>query len=152
PVEIGATMRAIGAGQVIISQHPNFAKGDFVMGLLGWQEYALLKADSGLMKLPADTPLDVALTFGSPSGLAAYFGMLEIGQPKAGDTVVVSGAAGSTGSLAGQIAKIKGCKVIGIAGGADKCHFVMSHLCFDACVDYKHDDITKKILELAPDG
>lgn len=150
-VKIGETMRSIGAGKVIASSHPGFRQGDLVIGLLGWQDYALLDA-KGVIKLPQNVPLDLALTLGGPSGLAAYFGLLEIGKPQAGETVVVSGAAGSTGSIAGQIAKLKGCKVIGIAGGKDKCEIVTGKLGFDACIDYKHENITQKLSELAPSG
>ena len=140
PVGIGEVMRAGAVGRVITSRDPNIAVGDHVVGVLGVQEYAVAKA-KGLTKVdPTLVPLPVYLgTLGMP-GMTAYFGLLEIGQPKAGETVVVSGAAGAVGQVVGQIAKIKGCRVVGITGGADKCAYLRS-IGFDAAIDYKHEDV-----------
>ena len=138
PVEIGEVMRAGGAGRVIASANPAFAVGDHVTGVLGAQEYALVNAQAakGLIKVdPKLAPLPVYVGALGVTGLTAYFGLLDVGQAKAGDTVVVSGAAGATGMVAGQIAKIKGCRAVGIAGGAEKCNYVVKELGFDACVD-----------------
>ena len=128
PVRIGEVMRALGAGVVVESKHPDFKAGDSVTGITGVQEYAVLE--------------------GKDLGLTAYFGLLDTGQPKLGETVLVSGAAGAVGSVVGQIAKIKGCRAVGIAGGEDKCKYVVEELGFDACVDYKTgnpDNAIKKL-------
>jgi hypothetical protein len=152
PVEIGAVMRAGGVGQVTASEHPGFAPGDYVYGTFGVQEHALSDG-RGVLKL--DTTLAPQPTYlgalGLP-GLTAYFALLDTGQAKAGDTVVVSGAAGAVGSVAGQIAKIKGCRVIGIAGGPDKCRVVVEEFGFDACIDYREGHVRKAVRELAPRG
>src|SRR5258708_13864712 len=135
PVGIGEVMRAGGVGQVTASGNPAFGAGDHVTGLLGMQEYALIDAQGakGLTKVdPKLVPLPVYVGALGITGLTAYFGLLEVGQAKAGDTVVVSGAAGATGMMVGQIAKIKGCRAVGIAGGAEKCNYVVKELGFDA--------------------
>jgi len=151
PVGIGEVMRAGAVGRVITSRDPNIAVGDHVVGVLGVQEYAVAKA-KGLTKVdPKLVPLPVYLgTLGMP-GMTAYFGLLEIGQPKAGETVVVSGAAGAVGQVVGQIAKIKGCRVVGIAGGADKCAYLRS-IGFDAAIDYKHEDVKAALKQHCPKG
>jgi NADPH-dependent curcumin reductase len=151
PVGIGEVMRAGAVGRVITSRDPNLAVGDHVVGVLGVQEYAVAKA-KGLTKVdPKLVPLPVYLgTLGMP-GMTAYFGLLEIGQPKAGETVVVSGAAGAVGQVVGQIAKIKGCRVVGIAGGADKCAYLRS-IGFDAAIDYKHEDVKAALKQHCPKG
>lgn len=152
PVKIGAVMRALGAGQVVESNHEGFAAGDYVTGAFGVQEYAaidgkeLVKVDANMLPLPAYLG-----TLGM-SGLTAYFGILDTGQPKEGETVVVSGAAGAVGSVVGQIAKIKGCRVVGIAGGDDKCKYVVEELGFDACVDYKKGNLRADLKEACPNG
>src|SRR5215469_1055476 len=143
PVGIGEVMRAGGAGRVIASENPAFAVGDHVTGMLGAQEYALVstQASKGLTKVdPKLVPLPVYVGALGVTGLTAYFGLLEVGQAKAGDTVVISGAAGATGMAAGQIAKIKGCRAIGIAGGPEKCAY-LKELGFDAAIDYKNEDV-----------
>ncbi|WP_113701877.1 NADP-dependent oxidoreductase [Nonomuraea lactucae] len=152
PVEIAEVMRAGGVGRVIASRHPRFAVGDHVSGALHVQEYCLSDG-RGLTKVdPALAPLPVHLgVLGSP-GMTAYFGLLDIGRPEPGQTVVVSGAAGAVGSVVGQIAKIKGCRVIGIAGGERKCRLVVEEFGFDACVDYKSEDVRKALREVAPEG
>jgi NADPH-dependent curcumin reductase CurA len=152
PVAIGEVMRAGAVGRVIASKHPQFAVGDHVSGVLGVQEYAY-STGQGLTKVdPKLAPLPVYLsTLGMP-GLTAYFGLLEAGQPKAGDTVVVSGAAGAVGAVVGQIAKIKGARVVGIAGGPDKCRYLMEELGFDAAIDYKSEDVIDALKEHCPKG
>jgi len=151
PVGIGEVMRAGAVGRVIASRDSNVAVGDHVVGVLGVQEYAVAKA-KGLTKVDQKlVPLPVYLgTLGMP-GMTAYFGLLEIGQPRAGETVVVSGAAGAVGQVVGQIAKIKGCRVVGIAGGADKCAYLRS-IGFDAAIDYKHEDVKAALKQHCPKG
>lgn len=152
PVELGDVMRALGVGEVIESKSSKFQKGDLVSAGMGVQEYALIsekeaqKVDTSLVDLP------VYLGTLGMSGMTAYFGMLNTGEPQKGETVVVSGAAGSVGSVAGQIAKIKGCRVVGIAGGAEKCKYVVEELGFDACVDYKKDGLRKALKAACPAG
>lgn len=152
PVGIGEVMRAGGAGEVIASEHPGFKPGDHVTGVTGIQEYAVLPGDSVIKVDPELAPLPVYLgTLGMP-GMTAYFGLLEIGKPKEGETVVVSGAAGAVGSVVGQIAKIKGCRAVGIAGGEEKCRHVVDELGFDACIDYKSENVVKALREHCPTG
>jgi hypothetical protein len=142
PVEIGEVMRAGGIGRVTASQNPRFAVGDLVAGTFGIQEYWSVSGEqlpkSGLHKIDPrlGQPTQWLNVLGMP-GMTAYFGLLEVGQPKAGETVVVSGAAGAVGQTVGQLAKIKGCRAVGIAGGAAKCEWVVNELGFDACIDYK---------------
>ena len=152
PVGIGEVMRAGGLGRVITSQNPGFAVGDHVVGMLGMQEYALSDG-KGLNKVdPKLAPLPVYLgTLGMP-GMTAYFGLLEVAALKTGDTVVVSGAAGAVGMPVGQIAKIKGCRVVGIAGGVEKCQYVVKDLGFDACIDYKKEDVRAALKQHCPKG
>ena len=153
PVEIGAVMRAGAVGQVIESRMPGLARGDFVQGLFGWQEYALAGAGLGAPnKLPPGTPLTWPLGVTGITGLTAYFGLLDLGKPRAGETVLVSGAAGATGSVAAQIAKrVVGCRTIGIAGGRDKCAWLTGELGLDGAIDYKNEDVQRRIGELCPD-
>jgi NADPH-dependent curcumin reductase CurA len=152
PVAIGEVMRAGAGGEVVASRHPKLKVGDIVTGGFGVQEYAISdgngvnKVDTRLVKLP--TYLG---TLGMP-GMTAYFGLLEIGKPQPGQTVVVSGAAGAVGSVVGQIAKIKGCRAIGIAGGADKCKLVTGEFGLDAAIDYKHEDLKAALKVHCPDG
>lgn len=152
PVAIGEVMRAGAAGRIVASNHPRFAVGDYVTGALGVQEYALSDGQ-GLFKVdPNLAPLPVFLgTLGMP-GMTAYFGLLDIGRPQAGETVVVSAAAGAVGTVVGQIAKIKGCRVVGIAGGPDKCRWIVDELGFDAAIDYKHDDVAAALKRHCPAG
>jgi NADPH-dependent curcumin reductase CurA len=143
-------MRALGVGQVVVSNDPSLAVGDFVTGLTGVQEYAVLKA-SRLTKVdPRLAPLPVHLNVLGMPGMTAYFGLFAIGQPKAGETVVVSGAAGAVGATVGQLAKITGCRVVGIAGGRDKCKYIVDALGFDAAIDYKCEDVAKSLQEYCP--
>jgi NADPH-dependent curcumin reductase CurA len=153
PVRIGEVMRAGSVGQVVESRHPGFQPGDLVQGAFGWQDWAV-NDGGGMMparKLPPGLPPTYVLHVFGVTGLTAYFGLLDLGRPQAGETVVVSGAAGATGSVAGQIAKIKGCKVIGIAGGRQKCEWLTQRAHFDAAIDYKSEDIGARLRELAPE-
>ena len=155
PVAIGDVMRAGGAGRVIASANPAFAVGDHVTGVLGAQEYALVSADAarGLTKVdPKLAPLPVYVGALGITGLTAYFGLLDVGKAKAGDTVVVSGAAGATGMVAGQIAKIKGCRAVGIAGGTDKCNYIVKEFGFDAAIDYKNENVIEGLRKHCPKG
>jgi NADPH-dependent curcumin reductase len=152
PVEIGAVMRAGGIGRVTASEHPGFAVGDYVYGTFGVQEYATSDG-RGVLKLDLSLADPTAyLGVLGMTGLTAYFGLLEVGRLKEGDTVVVSGAAGATGSVVGQIAKIKGCRVIGIAGGQEKCRLVTEEFGFDAAIDYRLPHLRRTLRELAPRG
>jgi NADPH-dependent curcumin reductase CurA len=152
PVGIGEVMRALGAGEVVASNDPDVAVGDHVTGLLGVQDYAVA---SGKAVIKVDTslaPLPVYLgTLGMP-GMTAYFGLLDIGRPQPGETVVVSGAAGAVGGIVGQIAKLKGCRVVGIAGGPQKCAHAVEDLGFDAMIDYKTEDVGAALREHCPKG
>jgi len=151
PVEIGAVMRAAAVGRVLASEHPGFKAGDHVYGTFGVQEYALSDG-RGVMKIdPSLAPAPAYLGTLGLSGLTAYFGLLDVGRLKEGDTVVVSGAGGAVGNVAGQIAKIKGARVIGIAGGAAKCGWLVDELGFDAAIDYKGQDVRAALRETAPD-
>jgi len=152
PVGIGDVMRALAAGQVVASNYPDLAVGDHVVGLLGVQEYALVQG-AGVGKVDtALAPLPTYLgTLGMP-GMTAYFGLLDIGHPAEGETVVVSGAAGAVGGVVGQIAKLKGARAVGIAGGADKCRYVIDELGFDAAIDYKSEDVVAALGEHCPQG
>jgi NADPH-dependent curcumin reductase len=151
PVEVGAVMRALGLGEVTASQHPKFAVGDHVSGVFGVQEFA--RSDGrGVVKVdPSLAPLPTYLGALGISGITAYFGLLDVGRLKEGETVVVSGAAGSVGSVVGQIAKLKGCRAIGIAGGPEKCAWLVDELGFDAAIDYKSENVRKALREHAPD-
>ena len=151
-VKIGEVMRALALGRVTESKNPGFAVGDYVYGVLGAQEFAISDG-KGLNKVdPKLAPLPVYLgTLGMP-GMTAYFGLLDVGKAKAGDTVVVSGAAGAVGMVVGQIAKIKGCRVIGIAGGEKKCQYLVKELGFDSAIDYKAEDVRKSLRTHCPDG
>lgn len=152
PVEIGEVMRAGGIGRVIDSRHPDFAVDDEVFGTFGVQRYAL---SDGRDVTAVDTslaPAPVHLGTLGISGLTAYFGLLDVGRPQPGQTVVVSGAAGSVGSIAGQIARIHGCRAVGIAGGGDKCRWLVDELGFDAAIDYKAGELRKQLKAHAPNG
>ena len=150
-VEANTVMAGGGIAEVVSSKAPGLAPGDIVFGDTGWQDYAAVPAKH-LTKMPKLEPMTHLLSVYGIAGLTAYFGLLNVGKPKAGETVVVSAAAGSVGSIVGQIAKIKGCRVVGIAGGKDKCHWLTSELGFDAAVDYKDGAIFKALRAAAPDG
>jgi NADPH-dependent curcumin reductase CurA len=151
PVEIGEVMRAFAVGRVIESRHPEFAVGDRVSGLFGVQNYAVSDG-AGVNKI--DTALAPATAYLGAlgiSGLTAYFGLLDIGRPEPGQTVLVSGAAGSVGHIVGQIAKIHGCRAVGIAGGEQKCRWLVERAGFDAAIDYKTADLRAELKAHAPD-
>jgi NADPH-dependent curcumin reductase CurA len=156
PVAIGEVMRAGGVGVVTESKSPKFAAGDHVMGVMGVQRYWTGPAiDAGAMLAKVDpgmAPLPAWLNALGMPGMTAYFGLTEVGQPKAGDTVVVSGAAGAVGMTVGQVAKHLGCRVVGIAGGEDKCRFVVEELGFDACIDYKAGPVQAGLKQHCPQG
>lgn len=153
-IAIGEVIRSFGVGQVLESKHPKFALGEIVQGGLGWQDY--LVTDGGgalpLSRLPKGVDIPLAMSVLGLTGITAYFGLLEVGRPQPGETVVVSGAAGATGSVVGQIAKIKGCRVIGIAGGAEKCAWLTKEAGFDAAIDYKSERVDRRLAELCPKG
>jgi len=152
PVEIGDVMRAAGIARVVESRNPHFAVGNEVYGVFGVQRYAV---SDGRGVTPVDTtlaPAPVHLGVLGISGLTAYFGLLDIGRPEPGQTVVISGAAGSVGSVAGQIARINGCRAVGIAGGQEKCRWLVEELGFDAAIDYKAGDLRAQLKIHAPNG
>jgi NADPH-dependent curcumin reductase len=151
-VGIGDVMRALALGRVISTKDPKFAVGDYVVGAFGVQEYAVMGA-AGVTKVPKiGVALPVFLGTLGMTGMTAYFGLLDIGKPKEGNTVVVSGAAGAVGGVVGQIAKIKGCRTVGIAGGAAKCDYIVKELGFDVAIDYKKEDVRKALLAACPKG
>jgi NADPH-dependent curcumin reductase CurA len=154
-VALGGVMRAAAVGQVVSSRHPAFPVGRLVQGGFGWQDYALSDGATELMAVtavPAGTSPEEALGVYGLTGMTAYFGLAEIGSPKAGETVLVSAAAGATGSVAVQLAKAAGCKVIGIAGGPEKCAWVTQVAGADACIDYKARNVWRELGRLAPEG
>jgi NADPH-dependent curcumin reductase CurA len=150
PVEVGAVMDALANGRVVASRDEHFSEGDYVMGLLGVQEYAVVSG-KGLQKVdPEMAPLPKWLGALGMPGLTAYFGLLDIGKPEPGQTVVVSGAAGAVGALVGQIAKLQGARAVGIAGGQEKCRYITEELGFDAAIDYKNEDVPAALREACP--
>lgn len=152
PVGIGDVMRAFAAGKVVESKNSRFAVGDSVTGVIGVQEYAVANENTIHKVDTSLAPLPVYLSVLGMPGMTAYFGLLDVGKPKEGDTVVVSAAAGAVGSVVGQIAKIKGCRVVGLAGGPVKCKFVVNELGFDAAIDYKAEDVFKALRRECPTG
>jgi NADPH-dependent curcumin reductase CurA len=152
PAAVGEPMVGGTVGEIVASRNPKFSAGDIVLGYGGWQEYAL-SSGTALRKLdPAAAPVSTALGVLGMPGMTAYVGLLEIGQPKPGETVVVAAASGAVGSVVGQIAKIKGCRAVGIAGGGDKCRFVTGELGFDACVDHRAPDFARALEAACPKG
>ena len=152
PVQIGDVMRALGAGRIVSSNHGSFKEGDHVVGGFGVQRFAVSDGDGAFTVDPSLVPLSTYLGALGMTGMTAYFGLLDVGEVKGGETVVVSGAAGAVGSVAGQIAKIKGCRVIGIAGGEEKCKWLTEGLGFEAAIDYKSDDVRAVLKKLCPKG
>ena len=152
PVEIGQVMEGGTVSAVVESRSPDFAPGDFVLAYTGWQEYAVAAAKSLLKLDPARAPLSTALGVMGMPGMTAYTGLLNIGQPKAGETVVVAAASGAVGSVVGQIAKIKGCRAVGIAGGERKCDYVVNELGFDACIDHHSPPLPRNLEAACPKG
>jgi NADPH-dependent curcumin reductase CurA len=154
PVALGEPMRASGVAQVVQSENPALPVGTLVQGLTNWQEYSI-GDPAGFIPptpLPAGTPPNLALSVFGTTSLTAYFGLLDVGQPKAGETVLVSGAAGATGSVVAQIARLKGCRVVGIAGGQEKCEWLRSACKIDAVIDYKSESLSQRIGQLCPNG
>lgn len=151
PVELGTVMRSSGFGVVLESNHPDFAAGDQVQGMFGWQQQVLSNG-IGLTKIDANLSAELVLSVLALPGLTATQGLYRIGQPKPGETLVVSGAAGSVGSIVGQLAKAEGLRVIGVAGGAEKCAWLVDELGFDGAVDYKAGNLAEQLAALTPDG
>jgi NADPH-dependent curcumin reductase CurA len=155
PVAIGEVMRALGLGRVVASRSSKYSEGDLVQGVTGWQDYLVLHEDAkGYVRLPADTGIALPTLLGAcgMSGVTAYYGLTDITPMQPGETLVISAAAGSVGSIAGQIGKIRGARVVGIAGGADKCKYIVDELGFDAAVDYKSGDFKQQLKAATPDG
>ena len=157
PVAVNEVMRAAGIAEVVESTDPNFPVGSLVQGLFGWQDYAVVSADgsSGLMtpsRAPAEVPIPLLANVLGGTGLTAYIGMLEIAALSPGETVVVSGAAGATGSVALQIARIKGCRAVGIAGGEEKCAWLRTACRAHGVIDYRAGSVSKRLAEFCPDG
>jgi NADPH-dependent curcumin reductase CurA len=153
-IGIGEVVRSAAAGRVVASRSPAYAEGDLVVGLFGWQDYALARADGPMppTKLLPGVPIELQMSVLGFTGITGYFGMLDVGRPKAGETVVVSGAAGATGSIAAQVARIHGCRTIGIAGGKEKCAWLTRDARLDAAIDYKAEDVGARLRELCPNG
>ena len=152
PVALGEVIRAAGIGEVVESRCDAYRIGDLVTTLTGFQEYSIIRDDVFSTVIPGETDQVAIMSVYGSSGATAYFGMTDIGRPQPGDTVVVSAAAGATGSVAGQVAKIAGARVIGIAGGPDKCRAVVEDFGFDACIDYKNDDLPTALKQHCPKG
>jgi NADPH-dependent curcumin reductase len=152
PVAVGHPMVGGTVGEVLKSRHPGYVAGDIVVGNGGWQEYALAKG-AFLRKLdPTGVPISTALGVLGMPGMTAYVGLLDIGKPNPGECLVVAAASGAVGSVVGQIAKIKGCRTVGMAGGRDKCHFVVDELGFDACIDHRSSDFRDSLTAACPNG
>lgn len=152
PVEIGSPMEGGTVSVVEESRHPSYAEGDIVVGRIGWQDYGVSDGE-GVRKVdPAIAPISTALGVLGMPGMTAYTGLLNIGKPQAGETVAVAAASGAVGSVVGQIAKIKGCRAVGIAGGAEKCAYVTDEFGFDACVDHRAPDFAERLAAACPDG
>ena len=152
PVGIGEVIRAAGVGEVVESRCPAYQVGDIVTTLTGFQEYSIIRDDIFSTPISGENDQRAIMSVYGSGGATAYFGMKEVGRPQPGDTVVVSAAAGATGSIAGQIARILGARVVGIAGGPQKCRVVVEDFGFDACIDYKHDDIRAALKQHCPKG
>jgi NADPH-dependent curcumin reductase CurA len=154
PVQLGEVMRGGGIGQVVQSRHPNLAPGDLVNGMLGWQDYAITGPSNPVQKLPGGVPipLPALMSVCGATGLTAYFGLTDLGAPKAGETLLVSAASGAVGSVVGQIGKILGMRVVGITGGPEKCRHIVEDLGFDAAVDYRAADFHAQLAAATPSG
>jgi NADPH-dependent curcumin reductase CurA len=152
----GDVMLSRSVGEVAESRHPHFKEGDLLAGMTGWQDYAISdgldRAGKPFTALASGTPLELGLTILGSSGLTAYFGLLAIGRPLPGDTVLISGAAGAVGTIAGQLARIAGCRVIGTAGSDEKCAFVIQNIGFEACINYRRERTVKALAPLATSG
>jgi NADPH-dependent curcumin reductase CurA len=153
PIPLGTVMRALAAGRVEASRHPDFRPGEFVTGMFGWQDYAAIDVKVIQRKITeTDLPISTSLGVLGLNGLTAYFGLQEIGQPKTGETVVVSTAAGAVGSCVGQIAKIKGCRTVGITGGPEKARICRDEFRYDTAIDYKADNLDSTLAVACPEG
>lgn len=151
-VAVGGVMIGGTVGEIVESKHPKFKEGDVVVGYGGWQQYAVSDG-SGLMKIPPlGIPEQAFLGVVGMPGITGWYGLMRIGNPKEGETVVVSAASGAVGSVVGQLARIKGCRAVGIAGGKTKCDYVVNDLGFDACIDYKQPDFYKLLKTATPTG
>jgi NADPH-dependent curcumin reductase CurA len=153
-VKLGEVMRSFAAGEVVKSRNGAFPTGQIVQGLFGWQDYLVTGpgAPASPLAIPPDVSIETGMSVLGLTGITAYHGLLAIGRPQPGETVVVSGAAGATGSVAGQIARIKGCRVVGIAGGPEKCRYLTEELRFDAAIDYKAEDVAARLRRTCPQG
>jgi len=152
PAKLGEVMVGSTVSQVVKSNHPEFSAGDFVLGYGGWQDYAIAQGET-LRKLdPSQLPISYALGITGMPGMTAYFALLDIGKPKAGETIVVSAASGAVGAVVGQIAKIKDCRAVGIAGSDEKCDYVVNELGFDACINRKTQDLNSALKAACPKG
>jgi len=151
PVELGSVMRSSGIGEIVECNHPDFEVGDRVTGLMGWQEYFLTNGD-GINKVQAPLPDETILSVFALPGLTATQGLFNVGQPKEGETLVVTGAAGSVGSLVGQLAKADGLRVVGIVGSDEKADWIINELGFDGAINYKSDNLEGQLKDLTPDG
>jgi len=153
-IPLGEVIRSFAGGEIVRSRDPRYRQGQHVQGLFGWQDYAVAKpgVSGPISVIPDEFPITSGLSALGLTGRTAYFGLLDVGRPKAGETVVVSGAAGATGSVVGQIAKVLGCRAIGIAGGQDKCDYLTGELGFDAAIDYKNADVGAALARLCPKG
>ncbi|RMF11421.1 MAG: NADP-dependent oxidoreductase [Alphaproteobacteria bacterium] len=155
PIKLGEAVKAVTVGEVVKTANPAYAEGDLVMGIHGWEDYSVSQGESQSTKIAADTGVSPSLFLGvlGSTGLTAYFGLLDVGRPNAGEVVLVSGAAGAVGSIVGQIAKIKGCKAYGIAGSKKKIRWITEELGFDGAINYKTcGDMTEAIRAMCPDG
>ncbi len=154
-VRVGDVMRSFAVGEVLASNDPQFHRGQLLQGLFGWQDYAVVRregAEFPILPVPEGVAIETAMSILGNTGITAYFGLLDVGRARAGETVVVSGAAGATGSAAAQIAKNVGCRVIGIAGGQDKCRYLVDELGLDAAIDYKSENPMTRLRETCPHG
>ncbi|MET0342463.1 MAG: NADP-dependent oxidoreductase [Polyangiales bacterium] len=154
-VRMGDVMRSFAAGEVLESNDPTFQKGQIIQGLFGWQDYAVVSqqhAEFPILPVPRGVSIETAMSVLGNTGITAYFGLLEIGRARTGETVVVSAASGATGMAAAQIAKIIGCRTVGIAGGPDKCRYLVEELGLDAAIDYKGENVITRMRELCPTG
>jgi NADPH-dependent curcumin reductase CurA len=152
-IKVGEPMRAGALAEVVESRSPDLQPGELVLGMLTWSDYTVVRPGVDTVRpIPRQEPITAFLSVYGATGMTAYFGVLDVARPEPGDTFVVSGAAGAVGSVAGQIAKIEGCRVVGIAGGPKKCAWVTDDLGFDACIDYKAEDVEARLRETCPDG
>ncbi|GFG49190.1 NADP-dependent oxidoreductase [Mycolicibacterium agri] len=154
PIQLGEVIRSGGVGEIVESRTDAYRPGQLVFGMTGWQEYVVIDgSESAMQVLPEGVSPTAAIGILGVTGMTAYFGLIDVGGVKEGDVVIVSGAAGATGSTVGQIAKIKGAKkVVGIAGGAEKCGYIVDELGFDEAIDYKSDNVARRLREACPDG